>query len=212
MYSMFGVLNQYSAWVRYILLGGNSIHIVCLLSRTENFFPPPPPLPSPPPPSSSSSSSSFLLHLFLLLLPIDTMHEMDTSISLITETWLTTQSNQQLTDMRDALGYECIRQDRGSRGGGVAIIYKTGDLHMQQIKTGTKNEIVAALGRRTGQRRKTVAIAAYLPPNLDAEKSDEVLQEIVNLIGTFKRRYNACLLYTSPSPRDRQKSRMPSSA
>ena len=122
---------------------------------------------------------------------IDTMHEMDTSISLITETWLTTQSNQQLTDMRDALGYECIRQDRGSRGGGVAIIYKTGDLHMQQIKTGTKNEIVAALGRRTGQRRKTVAIAAYLPPNLDAEKSDEVLQEIVNLIGTFKRRYNA---------------------
>ena len=24
--------------------------------------------------------------------------------------------------------------------------------------------------------------------------------------------YNACLLYTSPSPRDRQKSRMPSSA
>ena len=25
-------------------------------------------------------------------------------------------------------------------------------------------------------------------------------------------RYNTCLLYTSPSPRDRQKSRMPSSA
>ena len=29
---------------------------------------------------------------------------------------------------------------------------------------------------------------------------------------TYKIRYNACLLYTSPSPRDRQKSRMPSSA
>ena len=28
----------------------------------------------------------------------------------------------------------------------------------------------------------------------------------------FKDRVNSCLLYTSPSPRDRQKSRMPSSA
>ena len=32
------------------------------------------------------------------------------------------------------------------------------------------------------------------------------------VIQTFGHRYNACLLYTSPSPRDRQKSRMPSSA
>ena len=29
---------------------------------------------------------------------------------------------------------------------------------------------------------------------------------------TFERYANTCLLYTSPSPRDRQKSRMPSSA
>ena len=28
----------------------------------------------------------------------------------------------------------------------------------------------------------------------------------------LRKRVNACLLYTSPSPRDRQKSRMPSSA
>ena len=31
-------------------------------------------------------------------------------------------------------------------------------------------------------------------------------------VGTKLDRLNACLLYTSPSPRDRQKSRMPSSA
>ena len=33
-------------------------------------------------------------------------------------------------------------------------------------------------------------------------------------IATYKVRFqaNSCLLYTSPSPRDRQKSRMPSSA
>ena len=30
--------------------------------------------------------------------------------------------------------------------------------------------------------------------------------------GKFYKGYKACLLYTSPSPRDRQKSRMPSSA
>ena len=32
------------------------------------------------------------------------------------------------------------------------------------------------------------------------------------LQAAFKARYTTCLLYTSPSPRDRQKSRMPSSA
>ena len=32
------------------------------------------------------------------------------------------------------------------------------------------------------------------------------------VVGLNTRRYHACLLYTSPSPRDRQKSRMPSSA
>ena len=33
-----------------------------------------------------------------------------------------------------------------------------------------------------------------------------------NLPWDFKAKSNVCLLYTSPSPRDRQKSRMPSSA
>ena len=31
-------------------------------------------------------------------------------------------------------------------------------------------------------------------------------------VAMSQKRWNACLLYTSPSPRDRQKSRMPSSA
>ena len=42
-------------------------------------------------------------------------------------------------------------------------------------------------------------------------------REVISILGgTYGRRINAligpCLLYTSPSPRDRQKSRMPSSA
>ena len=42
----------------------------------------------------------------------------------------------------------------------------------------------------------------------DTESSDRAFEEEVMLAGFS----NACLLYTSPSPRDRQKSRMPSSA
>ena len=42
-----------------------------------------------------------------------------------------------------------------------------------------------------------------LPP----DEADEAI-----LVDRFKREANVCLLYTSPSPRDRQKSRMPSSA
>ena len=38
--------------------------------------------------------------------------------------------------------------------------------------------------------------------------SDNPTVQLVNTAGVFA----ACLLYTSPSPRDRQKSRMPSSA
>ena len=36
--------------------------------------------------------------------------------------------------------------------------------------------------------------------------------EFFEIIGLKEENFNPCLLYTSPSPRDRQKSRMPSSA
>ena len=77
-----------------------------------------------------------------LYLLVDTMHELDSKVAMITETSLkrNAQTDEQLRTLRDALGYECIRRDR-------------------EVGTG-----------------------------------------------------EGCLLYTSPSPRDRQKSRMPSSA
>ena len=45
-------------------------------------------------------------------------------------------------------------------------------------------------------------------------KEDSQKWKIEIRMGPYKRgeRANVCLLYTSPSPRDRQKSRMPSSA
>ena len=42
---------------------------------------------------------------------------------------------------------------------------------------------------------------------------DHIMSVISEHVGSRKRsKSNSCLLYTSPSPRDRQKSRMPSSA
>ena len=46
---------------------------------------------------------------------------------------------------------------------------------------------------------------------IDTE-GDTLLIETGNILADFIRLFNSCLLYTSPSPRDRQKSRMPSSA
>ena len=50
-------------------------------------------------------------------------------------------------------------------------------------------------------------------PNMGVKKSEVVKAVIVRTKATLRRNTgNSCLLYTSPSPRDRQKSRMPSSA
>ena len=112
---------------------------------------------------------------------------------MVTETWFkgTKDLEQTIQDMQDGLGYGCIRRDRvDGSGGGVAIVYKTGDLCMTQLKVRSEFEIVAALGRRTGQRRKLIVITAYIPPSLDADSSDRAMDVIVNLVGTFKRKYD----------------------
>ena len=44
------------------------------------------------------------------------------------------------------------------------------------------------------------------------ESCNKYLKQDFNIIITGREAYKSCLLYTSPSPRDRQKSRMPSSA
>ena len=40
----------------------------------------------------------------------------------------------------------------------------------------------------------------------------DLRRQAADAVGDFETRSDVCLLYTSPSPRDRQKSRMPSSA
>ena len=63
--------------------------------------------------------------------------------------------------------------------------------------------VTKALGEVTGTTRLKVRVENPAVSRLD-ESSDKAL--------SAKHAYKICLLYTSPSPRDRQKSRMPSSA
>ena len=49
-------------------------------------------------------------------------------------------------------------------------------------------------------------------PEVEVEEEEEVDNSVAIYIGDKKLATLSCLLYTSPSPRDRQKSRMPSSA
>ena len=67
----------------------------------------------------------------------------------------------------------------------------------------------------THQNVSEIKTAKMLKFSID-EKDKETAQSKVNEICDELRIYNPmvsiCLLYTSPSPRDRQKSRMPSSA
>ena len=89
----------------------------------------------------------------------------------------------------------------------------------------TRYEDVSEQARRQLKIRILDAIGCALgaleaPPikMLRAQHEDFGGKPLVSLIGGNKTApdraalYNSCLLYTSPSPRDRQKSRMPSSA
>ena len=63
---------------------------------------------------------------------------------------------------------------------------------------------------------KNIVVVLLMLPALGLAAEDEIATdrpdfvESSNVVG--KGRFQICLLYTSPSPRDRQKSRMPSSA
>ena len=70
------------------------------------------------------------------------------------------------------------------------------------------------LGIDLGEKRIGISISDELGitaqglPTINSINEIEDLKNIKKIID----KYSVCLLYTSPSPRDRQKSRMPSSA
>ena len=126
-----------------------------------------------------------------------TLYELGADICIVTETWLKDEEcdNQPLIDFQAKTGYKLIRRDRrAGRGSSIGIFYNAELLEMTKVKIPfSRHEILAAIERRVGQQNK------YACP-------------YILTAGDFNRRDLGCLLYTSPSPRDRQKSRMPSSA
>ena len=63
------------------------------------------------------------------------------------------------------------------------------------------------------QLEKVIYFAASLVTWVDDDKRDEALADLeTEMLEEKEAIYKDCLLYTSPSPRDRTRSRMPSSA
>ena len=129
---------------------------------------------------------------------VDTLEEIDGHVAVITETWFrqTSTLEKLLQDTEDLTGYGFIRKDRWQptdsvpvRGGGVAIVYRKSNFEMTPLNINTKHEIVASLGRRTGQKRKLITIGAYIQPAADAETTADFLETISNAIRRFKGKY-----------------------
>ena len=61
------------------------------------------------------------------------------------------------------------------------------------------------------QKKNRIDHMTYLPGMEDI--GSDVMDQVIDAMNAYDyEKYTDCLLYTSPSPRDRQKSRMPSSA
>ena len=80
-------------------------------------------------------------------------------------------------------------------------------------------KILTSKSALEGERKQVTVLFADLKGSMelladrDPEEARKILDPVLELMMEAVHRYEGtCLLYTSPSPRDRQKSRMPSSA
>ena len=84
------------------------------------------------------------------------------------------------------------------------------DVYLRQLAVQIQRQLPVYTGlveaARTNNRAGNAVGAAYMS-NASAMMRDDILPAAASLF-----RLSACLLYTSPSPRDRTRSRMPSSA
>ena len=123
---------------------------------------------------------------------ITLMDEIEADLACVTETWLTQKDDEEMQDIEDRTGYGFFRRDRkgNQRGGGVCIAYRKSHITMSKCKVpNSKFEITAAVERRTGQRRKIVAIVVYVPPKMEAEENKKCLQHVSDVLLIMKKRY-----------------------
>ena len=87
-------------------------------------------------------------------------------------------------------------------------------LETAQILAGLGHNLVIH-GRNADKLKKTHKLLLEIAPNIeiDTYKADlSDFYQVAQLVDNIKKCHQPCLLYTSPSPRDRTRTRMPSSA
>ena len=126
---------------------------------------------------------------------LKTLNELQCDISIVTETWFTPTDkvSKCLEDLNEKDGFGCVRWDRpGERpAGGVAIFYRNSVIQMTWVKIPPSDfELVAALGRRAGQRRKILVLALYIPPWYDAEMNAKCLDHTNGVLKSLRNKYH----------------------
>ena len=114
-------------------------------------------------------------------------------VTILTETWTknTPNTNDVLQDYEDRTNYAIIRKDSEDlRGGGVAISYNKNKIQMTRARLpASKFEVVAAIGRRTGQRRKVCVVAVYIPPWYHVNRAKKCLEYVNDCLALLSNRY-----------------------
>ena len=80
------------------------------------------------------------------------------------------------------------------------------------INSNVAQKTITKIPKEHMQEDERQGLNGYRKTDLDLEIERELREMMDNGENTKDTKGNSCLLYTSPSPRDRQKSRMPSSA
>ena len=126
---------------------------------------------------------------------LECLDEIESDVCVVTETWLRSDEKieQAIEDFESQNGYSFIRRDRAGpkKGGGVAICYAKDRIQMSRVRLPhMKSELVAAIGRRAGQRRKVAIIGVYLPPAMRIQQVRRSLREVNDAVTHVKQKYN----------------------
>ena len=81
---------------------------------------------------------------------------------------------------------------------------------INRVVDGDTIDVTIDLGFDLTKKERVRIAGVDTPEKRTRNKEEKALG--IDATNWMKEKLNACLLYTSPSPRDRQKSRMPSSA
>ena len=103
--------------------------------------------------------------------------------------------------------FSAVQEARGS-GAPLRQVFEDLSVDLGRKPNSIRNYYYACL---RNQEQNTPRVQAFIPFT-EAETHDLLRQVLTGCGQGMSVRACVCLLYTSPSPRDRQKSRMPSSA